>query len=143
MSLKELAPFRHVKWHPDGDELRRFAMAMLVGFAVLGLLAAWRRHHLGPATYTLWAIGAALALGARTPVLGRAVYLGVYLPTSVIGYVVSHVILLVVFGAVFTPLALLLRLMGKDLLQFRPRKGGSYWVSKAQTRGRESYYRQY
>ena len=141
--MRTLAPFKHVNWDPDAAELRRFAVSMLIGFAVLGLLAAWRHHAFGTTTFVLWAVGAALAVAAFVPGLGRAAYLAVYVASSAIGYVVSHVILFAIFFLIFTPIAFLLRLMGKDLLQLRVPAGQSLWVERPAPRGKDSYYRQF
>jgi hypothetical protein len=143
MRLRELRPFQHVRWEPNDDELRRFAVSMVVGFGILGLVAAWRHHGYGPSTWALWGAGLGLAAGALVPGVGRAVYLGVYLPTSLVGFVVSHVLLLLIFSFLFTPLALLLRLLGKDLLALRVPGGRSLWTDRPPPREADSYYRQY
>lgn len=142
MTLRSLPFFQHVKWHPDARELRRFAVAMLIGFAVLGMLAAWRASGISTSPIVLWSAGAFLAVAALIPKLGRAAYLAVYLPTSVIGYVVSHVILALMFFFVITPLGLILRLMGKDFLQ-RRRQNKSQWTPVRGVKSEDSYYRQF
>src|SRR5262249_24857076 len=86
MTIRELACFQRVNWSPDSGELRRFAVAMLAGFAVLGLFRTLRHHGLDMGVFVLWGIGVALALAAMLPKLGRAAYLGVYVPTSLLGY---------------------------------------------------------
>jgi hypothetical protein len=141
--MTELPPFKHVKWHPDREERRRFALSMIAGFLLLGLLAAWRHRELAQTTFVLWGIGAMLAVAGLVPGLGRAVYLAVYLPTSLIGYVVSHVILTVMFFLVFVPLGLLLRLTGRDLLRLRRPGQETVWLRRGPTPGPESYYRQF
>jgi hypothetical protein len=141
--MRQIPAFQHVQWNPDRAELRRFAVSMAAGFLLLGLLAAWRRHHLGTATWVLWTLGALLAAGALTPGAGRAFYLAVYLPTSLVGYAVSHVLLTAIFFGVVTPLALLLRLLGKDPLHLRPGATWSHWTEHSPPRGKEGYYRQF
>jgi hypothetical protein len=143
MKFTRLPFFQHLNWRPDRAELRRFAAAMLIGFAVLGMLAAWRAGGLGASAWTLWLVGLALAAGAVVPGLGRFVYLLVYLPTSVIGYVVSHIVLTLIFFLVFTPLGLLLRLLGYDLLQLRARRGQSNWQRRGAAKQTDSYYHQF
>lgn len=143
MNVATLPFFRHVKWHPDAVELRRFAIAMLIGFSLLGLLSAWRAKGIGTSSILLWSIGVFLAVAALVPRLGRAAYLGVYLPTSIIGYVVSNVLLTLMFFVVITPLAIILRLMGKDLLQQRRQKDKTQWNAVTTVKNEESYYRQF
>ena len=115
---------------------------MLIGFTVLGSLAAWRASGISKTSTGLWAIGAVLAVAAFVPGLGRAAYLAVYLPTSIIGYVVSRVMLALMFFFVITPLGLILRLMGKDFLQQR-RRNKSQWMPVRASKSEDSYYRQF
>lgn len=143
MKLTSLPFFQHVNWRPDARELRRFAVAMLIGFAVLGLLAAWRRGSIGTTSTVLWSIGVGLAAAAFVPGLGRLAYLAVYLPTSIIGYVVSHILLALMFFLVITPLGMILRLMGKDLLRQQRQKNKTQWTPVRGAKTEDSYYRQF
>jgi len=143
MKLTALPFFQHVKWQPDARELRRFAIAMLVGFFVLGGLSAWRAKGIGTGSIVLWSIGVTLAVSAFVPKLGRIAYLAVYLPTSIIGYVVSNVMLTLMFFLVITPLGIVLKLMGKDLLQQRRQNRTTQWLPVKETRNEDSYYRQF
>jgi hypothetical protein len=143
MQFTKLPCFQHLNWHPERTELRQFAWAMLVGFALLGLLAAARAWSFGSATWLLWLAGAALAGGALVPGLGRYVYLFVYVPVSMLGYVVSHLVLTLIFFLVFAPLGALLNLLGYDLLQRRQPRGQSNWRALAPQRSNERYYHQF
>jgi hypothetical protein len=143
VKIAALPFFQHVKWRPDARELRQFAIAMLIGFSLLGLLAAWRANGIGTTSIVLWSIGIFLAVAAFVPGLGRVAYLGVYLPTSIIGYVVSNVMLALMFFVVITPLGIVLRLMGKDLLQERREKDKTQWKPVKTIKTEDSYYRQF
>jgi hypothetical protein len=143
MKVTELPLFQHVKWRPDRNELRRFAISMFVGFAVIGLIVAWRARGFGQGALACWGIGAALAIAAFTPGLGRMAYLLIYVPTNIIGYVVSHVVLTAIFFFIFTPLGALLRLMGKDLLQMRAARGQTKWRRVEEVKDANRYYRQF
>jgi len=135
--------FQHVKWRPDAWDLRRFAIAMLIGFFVLGALSAWRVKGIGTGSVVLWSIGVSLAVAAFVPKLGRIAYLAVYLPTSIIGYVVSNVMLTVMFFLVITPLGIVMKLMGKDVLQQRRPDRTTQWTPVKETKNDDSYYRQF
>ena len=143
MKIATLPFFQHVKWRPDARELRRFAIAMLVGFFVLGALTAWRSWGIGTGSIVLWSIGAVLATAAFVPKLGRIAYLAVYLPTSIIGYVVSNVMLTLMFFLVITPLGIIMKLMGKDVLQQRRQNRTTRWAPVKETKNEDSYYRQF
>jgi len=116
---------------------------MLIGFAVLGLLAAWRGGDIRTTSIVLWSIGVVLAAAAFVPGLGRLAYLIVYLPTSIIGYFVSHILLALMFFVVITPLAMILRLMGKDLLRQQRQKNRTHWTPVPGVKTEDSYYRQF
>ena len=132
-----------VNWHPDGRELRRFAVAMLIGFSLMALLSAWRAKGLAQSSVVLAAIGFSLAIAAFIPKLGRVAYLAVYVSSSFVGHVVSNIVLALIFFLVFTPLGILMRLMGKDLLQQRRPKQQSGWKRVARVKTEDSYYRQF
>lgn len=116
---------------------------MLVGFFVLGTLSVWRAKSIGTGSLVLWSTGALLAVAAFVPKLGRIAYLAVYLPTSIIGYVVSNVMLGLMFFLVITPLGIVLKLMGKDLLQQRRPRRATQWTPVKETKTEDSYYRQF
>ena len=143
MKIATLPFFQHVKWRPDARELRRFAIAMLIGFFVLGALSAWKTKGIHTGSIVLWSIGASLAIAAFVPKLGRIAYLAVYLPTSIIGYVVSNVMLTLMFFLVITPLGIVMKLMGKDVLQQRRPDRTTQWMPVKETKNEESYYRQF
>lgn len=123
--------------------MRRFAVAMLIGFTILGLLSVWRAWGISTASIVLWSAGVVLAIAAFVPGLGKVAYLAVYLPTSIIGYVISNVILAVMFFLVITPLGILLKLMGKDVLQQRRHKNSTQWTPVKEVKTEDSYYRQF
>ena len=135
--------FERINWQPDRKELQRFAAAMLIGFSLLALLSAWRAKGIGQSSIVLTAIGVSLAIAAFIPKLGRVAYLAVYLPTSVVGHIVSSIVLTLIFFLVFTPLGLVMRFMGKDFLQQRRPKQQAGWKRVATVKTEESYYRQF
>jgi hypothetical protein len=143
VDITRFRAFQHVKWRPDRPELRRFALAMLVGFAALGCIAALRGHGVGKTTAWLWATGVVLALASQVPLLGRTVYLAVHLPSRMVGFVVSHVLVTLIFLFLFTPLGLVSRLLGRDPLALKPPGRLSRWTTCDQSIDPRGYYRQF
>ena len=47
-----------------------------------------------------------------------------------LGKIVSPIVMGIVFFAVVTPIALILKIMGKDLLNLKKSKINSYWIAK-------------
>ncbi len=62
----------------------------------------------------------------------------------VLGYFVSRLILSIIYYFVMTPIAVVLRLTGKDLLQMKKRNSGTYWIPrKKKPAGTAQYGRMY
>src|SRR5690606_38839000 len=110
--------------------LRNFGL--VVGGVVVGIAAvvAWRRGwDLGPLVLGLGGPGAALVLlGLAAPATLRPVY-RVWMGLAVVlGFVMTRVLLTLVFVLVVLPIGLALRLVGKDLLDVRiDPEATSYW----------------
>jgi TRAP-type C4-dicarboxylate transport system permease small subunit len=128
---------------PPERLLRQFAGLFLVFF--LGL-AGWRAWH-GQADG--WAAAlAALALvvglvGLARPSAVRFIYTGWMIVAFPIGWTVSRVALALVFYGVFTPVAMVFRMMRRDELQLRRRNGrASYWRPKPTAINVREYFRQ-
>jgi hypothetical protein len=124
-------------------ELRRFGVAMFLGFLIIGLIAAWREHQIGTSSIVLWSLGSALLLATLVPGLGHVAYLGVYLLTGIIGYLISTVLLTLIYFLLLLPIGLFLRWTGKDLLMLRPRKSRTMWLPHSRSGNPRSYYRQF
>ena len=141
--LTSLPCFQHIQWYPDRDELRRFAFWMLGGFALLGLVGVWRTGAVGMGPCIMWGLGVVLALSTLVPGLGRAAYLGVYLVSGILGYIVSRIVLALIFCLVFVPIGLALRVRGRDILQRGRPAAASMWLPHHQRQDPNSYYRQF
>jgi ABC-type uncharacterized transport system permease subunit len=73
----------------------------------------------------------------------RVVYLGLSYATYPIGYAVSHVVLVVVYYLVLTPIGLAMRLFGYDPLAGRFDAGAkTYWTPRENPKSVESYFKQ-
>lgn len=117
------------------------AVAFLLG---LGAFVQWR-WQAAAAAWSL-GIGAAVwgALYAAIPAIRRPCYLGLSYATAPIGWVLSLVLLLLVYYVVLTPIGLVLRLVGYDpMARKSDRAARSYWVSRPEKPRRSRYFRQY
>jgi hypothetical protein len=121
-------------------ELRRFGLLVGAVFAALGSIWLMRgkphfMYLLGP--------GAVLVLaGALAPRTLRGVYVVWMAFALALGFVVSHVLLTLFFFLVITPVGLVARLLGKDFLRLRIKRGAAtYWLpSQRQTKRAASDY---
>lgn len=71
----------------------------------------------------------------------RRLYKGWMLIAIILGTMISHVLLVIIFYLVVTPWSLFLRLIGKDILSLR-READSYWVKIDEVKRRD-YYEKY
>jgi hypothetical protein len=129
--------------HPSRRQLAIFGVAWFV-FGALVSIGLWRRGHQETAL-------SAAALSVAVPLIGigvpdalRWLYVGLSYATYPIGFVVSHLVLAVVYFGVVTPIGLVMRLCGYDPLErkFDP-KLTSYWKPRRDRPTPESYFRQY
>jgi hypothetical protein len=81
-------------------------------------------------------------LGMIRPGLFRPIFVGAMMATFPIGWLVSRVVLAGLFYGLFTPLGLLFRLRGRDVLERRRPNRDSYWVPKETPADVRAYFRQ-
>ena len=132
-----------INWNPDSRVLRWFAGLQIAFFAIFSFL--WREK--------LGASGAALLLGISTaigivglgrPVLIKWIYIAWMVVVFPIGWVMSHLILAVIYYLVLTPVALIVRWRRGDPLdrQIDP-SAPSYWSERQTDENVTRYFRQY
>jgi saxitoxin biosynthesis operon SxtJ-like protein len=128
---------------PSTRKLRQFAGLWLAFFAALGL---WRmaHGHQGIDGPGLIALAAAVGgLGLLRPGAIRLIYTGWMIAAFPIGWSVSRIMLAGLFYLVFTPVAAVFRLMGRDALRLRRREAlGTYWTEHRMAEVQE-YFRQF
>jgi hypothetical protein len=129
---------------PTARQLRQFAGVWVVFFGVAGAVVLHR--HGWPTTWV--AVWVAIVLAGLTslflPRLAGLLYVGLSYATFPIGWLVSHVVLTVVYYGVFTPIGLLMRLVGRDPLQRRlDPSSPSYWKPRPESTDTQRYFHQY
>lgn len=138
---------------PDRRKLRQFGFIACGAFALLatcayfetwmfsfGLGAARTAVTGGLAGVAAYALLAALLY----PGANRVLYVGLTVLAFPIGFVLSYVILGVLFFAVIAPIGLAIRISGRDPMQRRSDpSAASYWTGTRPTRPKESYFRQF
>lgn len=137
---------------PGEKKLRQFGFIALGALALLAGWIYWRKTLFGLAVEPAGAVASALlAVGSLSglfsalwPRANQPLYVLLALVSFPIGYVLSHVVLGIIFYLVLTPLGLFFRLVGRDPLsrRFDP-EAESYWTSHAGTKDDERYFRQY
>lgn len=122
-------PLRHAPVEPGSD--RSFGLVFAGAFTVVGLLPL---VHAAPVR--LWALALAalfLAVALIRPHLLHPLNRAWFYLGALLQKVVSPVVLSLLFFVVVTPLALLMRFLGKDPLRRRFDPGAvSYWLKRDQ-----------
>ena len=142
-----------INFNPDIRTLRQFGVIAFVGFGALAALAYYERlvfaFGLGDSRMTvvtgLIALGSiALLFSLVAPKANRFLYVGLTILAFPIGFVLSYVIMGTLYFLVIGPIAVVLRVFGRDSMHRRYDRGAStYWTSARPPRQKESYFHQY
>jgi len=113
--------------------LRRFGLTVGLAFLVVGALILWRHRGWLPLPAPFGVLGALLLLLAGlAPAALRPIEWAWMRLANALGWVMTRVVLGVIFLLVFTPAGLIRRLLGKDPLELRYDRGAvSYWHTRA------------
>jgi hypothetical protein len=130
--------------NPSDRTLRQFAGMWIVFF---GGLATWQYvvHSRTELAVVLGALAITMGpIGLAFPRVLKPVFVAWLTLAFPIGWVVSRVLLMVLFFVVLTPVGMIARLAGRDVLALRrPSNATTYWAPKEQPLGMRSYFRQY
>lgn len=113
--------------------LRRFGWVVGGVLLLIGGIVLWRQGWtLSTASQVLFGVGTALVvLGTAVPQALRAVYRGWMALALILGFVMTRVLLTLVFFLVVTPIGLLMRLIGHDPMRRKPDDAAAtYWIPK-------------
>jgi hypothetical protein len=106
--------------------LRRFGLTVGIAFLVVGALLLWR--HRAAAPFFGAAGGALLLLTAAAPIALRPIERVWMTVALAMGWVMTRVVLGLIFVLVFTPAGLARRLLRRDPMELRLDRGAaSYW----------------
>ena len=138
-------PVIEINTNPTRRQLMQFGLIWLVFFAGAGAMM-WLRARSPGAAIGLWAAAVVVpVVGRAWPRFMRLVFLGMSYLAWPIGFVVSHVVLAVVYYLVVTPIGLVLRLAGHDPMgkRFDP-EATTYWHPREkETSDPARYFRQF
>ena len=129
-----------IKQLKTGDrDLRKFGLMVGGVFAGLGGLFLWR--HKGHYPYFLWPGIGLVVFGVMLPQVLKWVYIAWMSVAFVLGFVMAHVILTLLFFLVITPIGWIARLFGKDFLSLQlDRTAASYWIPRERKRRSPAEY---
>lgn len=133
----------HIPLKPSPRVLRQFAAAWLVFFLAAAAMQLFVRHRT-TAAWVLAAIALIGVVGLLMPSAVKWLFVGASVIAFPIGWVVTQVVLAVMFYAVLTPLALLFRWRGRDELYLRrkPERAG-FWTTHRSAEDLKRYLKQF
>jgi hypothetical protein len=131
--------------NPTRSQLRWFAALVFPLFWGWIAFLVYRRAGLPRVAFAIAGVAVAISLvGLVSPAFMRRVWIGMMVGLSPIGWVMSHLILAVIYYLVVTPIGLALRAAGRDPLHRRfDRAAKSYWIDRGPKPEVERYFRQY
>jgi len=149
-----------IDWKPDSKKLKEFGWVSAIGFSVIGFLVlptvSWLHKRGGEEAYAWmdfnWTISLILlAVGVLIWILSlistkavKPIYLFWMAVAFPIGWVISHIILGAIYFLLFTPIALVFKLMGRDALSREiDKEAETYWVTRDGKAEASRYARQF
>lgn len=130
---------------PSRRVLGQFAWIALLGLPLLGLVFThWQFGHVAVLVLAGLAVVQLLLFLTWTDRLSWLLYAILSLVGFPIGFVISHLLMAVIYYLVVTPIGLALRLTRRDPLErrFDPART-SYWHQRSQRRAAASYFKLY
>ena len=129
---------------PSSRLLRQFAVSWIAFVGLAGWIV-FRKTELLPLAVAVWVVAVSVGvLGLVRPRCIRLIWLGLSYATFPIGWVVSHLVLAAVFYLLFTPIGVIMRLLGRDPLRRRAdRSATSYWLRRKPPDDTDRYFRQF
>jgi len=139
---------------PPPKRLASFGRFATAAFGLLGALLWWRHALVGiefseggarAGAWVLWAVAAGCAaLSWIAPRALRPLWVALSVAAFPIGWVVSHLVLAILYFAVLTPIALVFRAIGRDPLARKyDRSVSTYWIRRPPAPEPRRYYRQF
>jgi hypothetical protein len=130
------------QWRPETSQLRQFAIVCLFGFPALGFVI-WRFSGM------LWPLPLLATIGVVVCLLGLVwprgvypVYLALLAVSLPVGWVVSGILLRLIFFGVITSVGLFFRLFKRDALALHRSSAVSYWRDLDPQPDATDYFRQ-
>ena len=130
--------------NPSPRELWWFGLIVLAfGGFVSAILYARFRWPVG-SWIPLAALSVVAAVYYLVPAVRRPIYLGWMYAFLPLGMLTSFLLLAVIYFLIFTPIGLVMRLVGRERVpKGFDRQATSYWMKRLAARPPESYFRQF
>jgi cytochrome b subunit of formate dehydrogenase len=127
----------------EKKDLRKFGITMSVILLILAGFLFWKQKESFSIFITAGVI--LFASGIAIPIILKPVYWPWMILATILGWVMTHLILTLLFYVIFTPIGLIARLFGKQFLELKWNNSEhSYWNRRTpETFKKEIYERQF
>ena len=134
-----------IPWRPKARILRQFAGLWIAFFAGLALWHGLAHERIVAAVVCMVMALTVGPIGLVRPAWIRPIYIAWLVLAFPVGWLVSKVLLAALFYGLFTPLALLFRLGGRDALKLRraSETTSTYWTRRPAPADIHRYFRQF
>ena len=134
-----------INWNPEKKELREFGLIAVVVLSAASIILRFRFGVAGIWALTPGAAGFCICLITLVSAkAARIIYLGLTFAALPIGFVVSIFLMGIFYFLVLTPIGIIFKLLGRDLLSRKFLPGAAtYWSSRKNAADQERYFHQF
>ncbi|HEX9973430.1 MAG TPA: SxtJ family membrane protein [bacterium] len=121
-------------------QLRTFGMALTVFLGVIGLIQFLKGNE--PTNFWFWGAAALILVTTLSvPILINPIYRAAMFIAHILGWINTRIILGLLYYFLFTPIALVMRLMGRDPLHRKlDKQAKTYWKVRDKIPFSEEHY---
>jgi len=123
----------------DKSDWKKFGITMAIILAIIGFFLLWKKNN--NYDYILYLAAAFFITGLILPSVLKPVY-KVWMAISVVmGFIMTKVIMIIIFYLIVTPIGLIASLTGKEFLDMKIDKSAkSYWIAREKTQNIKADY---
>ena len=123
----------------DKSDWKKFGITMAIILAIIGFFLLWKKNN--NYDYILYLAAAFFITGLILPSVLKPVY-KVWMAISVVmGFIMTKVIMVIIFYLIVTPIGLIASLTGKEFLDMKIDKSAkSYWIAREKTQNIKADY---
>ncbi|PKN10665.1 MAG: hypothetical protein CVU72_00440 [Deltaproteobacteria bacterium HGW-Deltaproteobacteria-7] len=123
----------------DKSDWKKFGMMMGIILAVIGFYLLWKKNNCFE--YVLILASVFFILGLIIPMALKRVYQAWMALSVIMGFIMTKVIMVIIFYLIVTPVGLVASLTGKKFLDMEmDKKAKSYWIVRETLRKEKSDY---
>jgi hypothetical protein len=134
-----------INWKPDRNELRKFGATSMAMLILIALVGYWLEHLTAVWSLYLCTAGLVIFILSRiSAILIKPFYLLLYTIALPIGFVLTNILMAVIYFIILTPIGLIFRLIRRDPLRrkFNPRTR-TYWLPHRNPDSLKRYFNQF